>query len=350
MTVEASDSRRFSAILRSVAEAIVATDPEGIVTLINPAAERLFGKTAAQTVGKPLHDLHSALRLWLDRAVQGAPSRHLVFEFEIGQERDRQFSATLSPVQGDDDALTGWVVVLQEITHLKKAEQWKVEAMQAATHDLRNPLNLTNGALNLLRDSLRGATPEQLECVTMIKSGLDRMSSLVDQLLNLDQLDARADLSLVGIALDRVVHSVVEEARLAADEKGVRLELRSFSTAQRVMGDENWLHRAATNLVSNALKYTPRGGQITVTYRESDGQGICEVADTGPGISAEAQTRLFERFYRVRNEATRRTSGTGLGLAIVKTIVERHSGRVWVSSQEGVGSTFGFSVPLAAEP
>jgi two-component system phosphate regulon sensor histidine kinase PhoR len=127
----------------------------------------------------------------------------------------------------------------------------------------------------------------------------------------------------------------------------VRLEVEEAPAGGRVLGDESWLHRAVTNLINNALKYTPPGGQVRVRYREAEGQAICEVTDTGPGIPSTAQPRLFERFYRVPGEPTRRNPGTGLGLAIVKAIVERHSGRVWVSSEEGKGSTFGFSVPLA---
>ncbi|MCS6909481.1 MAG: ATP-binding protein [Anaerolineales bacterium] len=113
-----------------------------------------------------------------------------------------------------------------------------------------------------------------------------------------------------------------------------------------VLEDEGWLHRALANLVSNAVKYTPPGGVIRVRYREADGQAICEMTDTGPGIPFAAQGCLFERFYRVPGEASRRTSGSGLGPAIVGAVIERHNGRIWVLSEEGSGSTFGFSLLL----
>jgi signal transduction histidine kinase len=127
----------------------------------------------------------------------------------------------------------------------------------------------------------------------------------------------------------------------------VRLEFVAPLVDVEILGDEVWLHRAAGNLVSNAIKYTPAGGRVLVTCREADGEGVVEVTDTGLGIPPEAQARLFQRFYRVRTESTRRAAGTGLGLAIVRTIIERHGGRVWVSSEEGKGSVFGFSLPLA---
>jgi two-component system phosphate regulon sensor histidine kinase PhoR len=355
MTPDTTHSPQPAVLLRSVAEAVVATDARGLVTWLNPAAERLFGLTSAQALGQTLGALHPALAAWLERGAlppNGSEAPHpdqpRVLTFEAGTER--YFSAALSPLRAGSDALEGWVLVAQEITHLKKVEQWKAEAIQAATHDLRNPLNLTNGALNLLRDSLTEPTSEQQECLAMIRSGLDRMSELVDQLLNLDQLDAKGEMGAVGISLKDVVRAVAEESRLVAEVKGLRFQYQETASGHPVVGDETWLHRAVANLVGNALKYTPPGGRVTISYREVDGQGICEVADTGPGISASDQARLFERFYRVRNETTRRVPGTGLGLAIVKAIVERHSGRVWVSSREGQGSTFGFSIPLKEHP
>jgi signal transduction histidine kinase len=303
-------------------------------------------------MGQPLAMLHDALGPWLDRARSELSDQTLVFDLEV--RAGRSHSATLSAIRGDDFNVrapgrpaAGWVMVLEDVTHLKRAEEWRTEAVQAATHDLRNPLNLMNGALNILRDSLRDETPEQRECLAMIRSGLDRMGNLIDQVLNLDQVEGQTDLSLVGIELRRVVELASDDFRLEAEAKGVALTFEGAPAEGRVLGDESWLHRAVTNLVSNALKYTPRGGRVRVRYREADGQAICEVMDTGPGVPSALQPRLFERFYRAPGETTRRTPGTGLGLAIVKAIIERHNGRAWVSSDQGAGSTFGFSVPLA---
>ncbi len=343
MTSDTGEARQLAAILRSVAEAIIAVAPGGQITLANPAAARLFELEAPQLIDRSLASLHPTLGTWLDRARSEPADGPLVFSLELRS--GHFFAATLSPVRGEAEPVTGWVLVLQEVTHLKKAEEWKTEAIQAATHDLRNPLNLMNGALNLLRDSLREPTPEQRECVAMLRSGLDRMGGLVEQVLNLDQV-GRSDPHLAGIDLAHVAQQVADEFRLAAQDKGIDLSFEGQTATGRVLGDESWLHRAVANLVSNALKYTPRGGRVRVRYSENGGQALCEVSDTGAGIPASAQARLFERFYRVPGEATRRSPGTGLGLAIVKAIVERHSGRVWVSSEENKGSTFAFAVPL----
>jgi two-component system phosphate regulon sensor histidine kinase PhoR len=341
-----ADSQRLSAVVNSVAEAIIATDHEGNITLINPAAEKLFLVTADQAIGTSLRKwpFNPALGGWLDRAIEEKRAQPLVFELEIGPAR--YFSVSLAPVRAEDQQLSGWVAVLQDVTHFKQIEQWRSEAVQTAAHDLRNPLNLMVGAVNLLKDSLPQLTPEQAECLAMLQSGMERMGALIEQLLNLEHVEASQDITMSRVTLRRILRNVVEEFRRAAEEKNLQLEFEGPTATAKVLGDESWLRRAVVNLVGNAIKYTPPGGRVWVRYHEADRQGIVEVTDTGPGIPAAAQSRLFERFYRVRNAATRNAPGTGLGLAIVKAIIERHSGRVWVSSEEGKGSTFGFSVPL----
>jgi two-component system phosphate regulon sensor histidine kinase PhoR len=345
--VSSPDSQRLSAILHSVAEAIVATDRAGVLTLVNPAAEKLFGVQASETVsaGTRLSAVSKVLGNWLERALDEKRTQPLVFE--LAWDADKHFSVSLAPLATENgSAPGGWVLVLQDITHLKHLEQWKSEAIQTAAHDLRNPLSMLTGATNLLRDMLTDPTPEQLECLNMLKLGSERMTALIEQLLNLENVEAGSDITMSKVTLRRVVEEVVAELKLAADQKKIMLAFEGVAATARVLGDESWLRRAVVNLLSNALKYTPEGGQVQVRYREADDQGIVEVTDNGLGIPQVAQARLFERFYRVRTEATRHTPGTGLGLAIVKTIVEKHAGRVWVSSEEGKGSTFGFAVPL----
>jgi PAS domain S-box-containing protein len=344
----ATDPHHLSAfLLRSVAEAIIATDPAGHIVLVNPAAEKLFAVKAEDAVGQPLRQIsfNPALARWLERAIEEQSSQPVVFELAFPGER--YFSASLAPLSDDRQRRTGWVIVLQDVTHFKKMEHWRSEAIQTAAHDLRNPLNLMSGSLSLLRDTLPGPTPEQEECLAMLRSGMDRMGGLIEQLLNLETIEAGQALTMSKLALRRLIETTVDEFRREADKKKIALTFEGAPPTAKVLGDESWLGRAITNLLSNALKYTPAGGRITVRYREADRQGICEVTDTGPGIPAAAQARLFERFYRVRTAATRNTPGTGLGLAIVKTIIEKHAGRVWVSSAEGQGSTFGFAIPLS---
>jgi len=344
VTRSAADSLQVDAVLRAVAEAIIATDRTGVITLANPAAERLFSLAANQMIGQPLRNLNPSLGHWLARALKEKHTMPMVFELEIGD--GYHYFASLAPVPGKGRQRAGWVIALQDVTPLKKLEEWKSGAIQTAVHDLRDPLNLITGAANFLRDTLAETTQEQEECFIMIRSGADRMSTLIEQLLSLEHAESGVEIATSRLNLRRVVEQGVEDFKRAARGKGVRLEFEGGLATAQVEGDESWLQRAVANLVSNAVKYTPSGGRVRVRYSEAEGQGVVEVVDTGPGIPTTAQARLFQRFYRVEGEATRRTPGSGLGLAIVKTIIERHGGRVWVSSAEGKGSTFGFLVPL----
>ena len=344
VTQSVADSLPADTVLRAVAEALIATDRTGVIRLVNPAAERLFSLAADQMIGQPLRDLNPSLGHWLARALNEKHTMPMVFELDIGD--GYHYFASLAPVPGKGRQRAGWVIALQDVTPLKKLEEWKSGAIQTAAHDLRDPLNLITGAANFLRDSLEEATPEQEKCFTMIRSGADRMSTLIEQMLSLEHVESGVEIATSRIDLRQLVEQSVEDFKRAAQGKRVQLEFEGQAATVQVEGDESWLQRAVANLVSNAVKYTPSGGRVRVRYSEAEGQGVVEVVDTGPGIPEAAQARLFQRFYRVEGEATRQTPGSGLGLAIVKTIIERHGGRVWVSSAEGKGSTFGFLVPL----
>jgi PAS domain S-box-containing protein len=344
VTTPVVETLQADAVLRAVAQAILATDRTGVITLANAAAERLFSLPTDQMIGQPVRNLNPSLGHWLARALNEKHTMPMLFELEIGD--GYHYFANLAPIPGKGRQRVGWVIALQDVTPLKKLEEWKSDAIQTAAHDLRDPLNLITGAANFLRDTLEETTQEQEECFTMIRSGADRMSTLIEQLLDLQHAESGVEVATSRLNLSPVVEQVAEDFRRAAQGKGVRLEFEGGPTTAQVEGDESWLQRAVANLVSNAVKYTPSGGRVRVRYSEAEGQAVVEVMDTGPGIPQSAQARLFQRFYRVAGESTRQTPGSGLGLAIVKTIIERHGGRVWVSSVEGKGSTFGFLVPL----
>lgn len=331
-------------VLRSVTEVIIVTDGEGIITYVNPAAEKLFAADGAEAsaLGQPLRPerLHPELGNRLNQAITEKASGPLVFELELGE--GQPFSVSLTPMPTLGLAPEGWVIVLHDIRHLKQSARWKREAFRATAHDMRNLLNMFSGAVSLLRNSIRRPSPAQKEYLTMLKSGAENLTMLIEQLANLERIEADADLKLVKLSLSKIAEQVLEELKPLAQEKGIKLELESVPTDEQIMGDETWLRRVAASLVSNAIKCTPEGERMLVRYREADAQAIMEVSDAGPGIPASAQPHLFEGFRRVRG-----APGSGLGLVVIRTIIERHAGRVWISSEEGKGSTFGFSVPLS---
>jgi signal transduction histidine kinase len=173
------------------------------------------------------------------------------------------------------------------------------------------------------------------------------MSELIDDLLDLGRIEAGVGLEREPCHLGAILVEAVESLRVRSTAKGLTLRLEPAAGGVLVAGDAALLRQAVTNLVDNAIKYTPSGGTVTVGLLVRDGQAVVRVADTGIGIAPEDQVRLFEKFYRVKRRDTVDIRGTGLGLAIVKSIVERHGGKVWVDSARDRGSTFYIVLPVA---
>ncbi|MCZ7545163.1 MAG: ATP-binding protein [Anaerolineae bacterium] len=343
---------RLSAILNSAADAIIAIDNRGRIALVNPAAAVLFDLDATAIVGVPLCDapLHPRLRENLCRVIDHQQS-DTVTVFEITMEDGQHWSAVISPVRSQDSGDPeggGWVVVMQNVTHLQEVETVRTQFIQTAAHDLRNPMGITLSALVMLYQEYGAVLGEGRELVEIALGGINRMQDLIDDLLHLESVSASVNFHRAPVDLAAVIDQVVNDVRLQFQEKGQSLEVALDAALPPVVGDDNWLYRALLNYLSNAHKYTPEGGRVVVRAHVQEGEVVVEVADNGYGIPLEAQARLFERFYRVV-VTDDQPKGTGLGLAIVKSIVEQHGGRVFMRSKPGEGSTFGFVLPAATK-
>jgi signal transduction histidine kinase len=243
--------------------------------------------------------------------------------------------------------LSGWVAVMQDITRFKEAERLKSDMILTASHDLRNPVNLTLGALDLLGKATPAWNEVQQEAYDLSILGVRRIEALISDLLDLERIEQRVGLKPTDSDLCEIAQIVVTELTMQAQSRHHQLTFDRAHPIVRVLGDAQRLYQVISNLLSNAIKYTPNGGTITLTVWTQNDQARLDVRDTGPGIPPEAQARVFERFYRVPN-SNNQERGTGLGLAIVKSIVEQHGGRVWVTSVVGQGSTFSIALPILA--
>lgn len=347
---------RLSAVLDSSADAIIATDNYGYINLINATAEDLFQLRQAEVIGMPLRDapLHPKVRNGLRQAMsEGDGQGNMIFE--VALEDGRFLSAIVSRVYAArslerDQEPEGWVMVIQDVTHLREAEQARVNFIHAAAHDLRNPLGVTMNALKMLERDFEGdVSPGEhsREIVDIGIQSLHRMQDLIDSLLNLEHIQSGVGLKCADIDVHDWVERAVIDMHPSVQESAHNLHLDLPDTLPSINGDMQWLYRALVNLLSNAIKYTPKGGEITVRAYVHDEELHLEVRDNGCGIPPEAQTRLFERFYRA--PGVEQIKGSGLGLAIVKSIVEQHGGRVYVQSKVGQGSTFGMIFPPGIE-
>ncbi|MDX6646144.1 MAG: hypothetical protein QOK40_1871, partial [Miltoncostaeaceae bacterium] len=258
----------------------------------------------------------------------------------------RCFERYSAPVHGHAGELLGRLFVLREVTVEERAKQASDEFVALASHELRTPLTSILGYLEAVLDGEAGDLgAEQRRFLAVVDRNARRLLRLVDDLL----LVARADAGRLGLQPERVdlgqlAAECVLGARPAAEERGIVLTVEADLVP--VHGDRTRLCEVMDNLISNALKFSPRDGRVALRARSGGGHALLEVADNGMGIPAAEQGRLFERFYRTSAAQAAAIPGTGLGLAISKMIVEAHGGRMEVESEDGAGATFRVRLPI----
>jgi signal transduction histidine kinase len=238
----------------------------------------------------------------------------------------------------------GLVTVLRDISPYKALDKMKRDFVTAFTHDLRTPLATVKGYIELVRmDGI--VTERQEEDLVGITRAADQMKSLIEDLLELSRLEQLEELARERIYLDRTIENSINTLTPLARSKKVDLVLDQAERDLLVEGNSVLLSRAVGNLLDNAIKYTPEGGEVHVRLGQNNGHALISVVDNGPGIQARDLPRVFEKFYRARPELDG-VPGSGLGLAIVKTITEQHGGQVWAESRPNEGSTFTMSIPI----
>jgi PAS domain S-box-containing protein len=337
--------RRLAAILASTSDAVIVTDREDRILLLNPAAEADFELSASQTMGQPVSDVFSDAGLVSLLTSDGDQDGTREVELPGG----RVLYASASTISGEDGHAGGRVAVLRDITYFRKLDEMKTEFVNTVSHDLRSPLTYMRGYVTML-PMIGELSSKQKDYVDKILSGIDQMAKLTQDLLSLARIESDVDQLVQLVQIGGVVKGVVRSYQTHAASKGLSLEVDIADGLPEVMGDPTLLRQAIANLVDNAIKYTP-SGKVGVRAYLKENQVAVQVQDTGPGISQADQVRLFERFYRVKRRDSMGIKGTGLGLAIVKSIVERrHGGRVWVESKLGAGSSFIVVLPVERSP
>jgi len=335
--------RRLAAILASTTDAVLVTDRDDCVLLVNPAAERAFDIAADAVVGQKVNEVGLASTLARVFEEPLSPSEALTEEVPLPD--GRTLYASVSTILSADGERIGRVAVMRDVTHFKELDEMKSEFVATVSHDLRAPLTFMRGYTTML-PMVGELSDKQREYVEKILHGVGQMSGLIDDLLDLGRIEAGVGLERRPCHLGAVLVEAVDSMRARAVAKGLTLRLEPAEGVAVIAGDTALLRQAVTNLVDNAIKYTLSGGTVTVGLSVRNEQAVIRVADTGIGIGPDDQVRLFEKFYRVKRRDTMGIQGTGLGLAIVKSIVERHGGKVWVDSGLDQGSTFYVSLPM----
>lgn len=331
-----SERAKLSAVITGTEDAIMVTDEADHLLLLNPAARRAFKIAEESWVGQPLAEVveNQALHdLFARLSVKGtAQSAEIPVD-------GRTFYANLSPIHG-----VGKVLAMQDITYLKELDEMKSDFVATVSHDLRSPLSIIEGYIDLSKE-VGPLNAQQHQFVERIKLAAANMNQLITDLLDLGKIEAGLEMEMMPCDLEDIIDLVVTGLQGETERKGIELRVELPENVPTVRGNSTRLRQVLTNLVDNALKYTPEGGTVAIQMSVENGSVTMQVRDTGIGISPDDLPHVFDKFYRVEREKTRDIAGTGLGLAIAKSIVEMHGGRIWAESKPGVGSTFSFTLP-----
>ncbi|MBI3507736.1 MAG: PAS domain-containing protein [Proteobacteria bacterium] len=339
-----SEKAQLEAMLSGMVEGVLAVDADGRVIMTNAALERLFSLETRTAIGRPLTDAIRQNQLIgiLQTVLKELKPR--VDEIQLFSPEERVLESHAVPLM-DGTECRGAMLVLHDVTPLRRLERMRREFVANVSHELRTPVASIRGFAETLRDGAKDDPEHRDDFIGSIVAESEHMGRLVDDLLDLAAIESgRRAPSKSEVALEELAAEALEQLKPIAKKRGVTLVLET-SAGARVQADRGQLRQVFTNLLDNAVKFNRDGGRVAVRVSKESGSARVTIEDTGLGIPEADLPRIFERFYRVDKARTRELGGTGLGLSIVKHIVEAHGGEVSASSVEGRGSTVSFTLP-----
>ncbi len=326
----------LAAVIEAVSDGIILTDA-GLIVVANPAAGLIAGVDHPALLHQPLSKFFPTLP-----TLEQADFLHNS-EFSLNK---RTYTVNAAPLRKPSGAIGGQVVVLQDITYFKELDELKSRFVSTVSHDLKSPLTAIQGYAQLVADGHMGEiNPMQKEALQAVVRNTGAMTVLISDLLDLGKIEAGIGLDPQPTDLAVLIREVLDEMQIRAKQGQLQIKQELPSTLPLV-ADPARIRQVLNNLVSNAIKYTPKGGTVLVTAHNGAGTVQLLVKDSGLGIPEEALPHIFDRFYRVKRDEDSPVEGTGLGLAIVKSIIEEHGGTIEVASILGQGSTFKINLPV----
>jgi len=351
------DKRWLEAVISSSADGLLIVDATYRIIGVNPALEHMSGWTVEEVWGKRCAEVfemrtHTGASLCgqacpLMRVAEGG-SRILNLEVVLRTKDGGDLDAEVSyaGIHGENGELLGGVISIRDITERKEAERLQSTFLSVISHELQTPIAIIKGYAGLLgeQEGKRLKKEQMREMLGVIAEESDRLSKMVENLLYASRISAGGiELHREAVDLPSLIRRVVQ--KMAGISGKHNIESNVPEHLAPVLADYERVQEVLTNLVENAIKYSPRGGRILIEGRETGEEVIVSVSDEGIGVSRREQDRLFERFARLDSRLVRETKGVGLGLFICKSIVEAHGGHIWVESEPGRGSRFSFSLP-----
>lgn len=334
------ERNKLSTILTGIQDGVIVLDQDQRLVMVNRAALDILGLgQGAKIINKPAAEVltHPELLEMLDS--NASPALNCT---EISPDDNRVFSVQSAPVAG-----IGQVITMHDITSLKKLDRIKTDFVHTVSHDLRSPLTAILGYVELI-ERAGPVTDLQRDFIRRVQTSVHNITNLVDDLLELGRIESGFDVRKENVGLDQIIHYSAESLKKSLAEKGHHLQINLPKAFPSILANPVQMRELFEHLLDNAIKYTPQGGTVSVFGEVEQNQIILQVTDTGIGIPAMDLPYIFDKFYRASN-ASSEMSGTGLGLSIVKSIVENHSGRIWVESTVGKGTTFTIVLPYVQD-
>jgi two-component system, NtrC family, sensor histidine kinase KinB len=346
------EKRRFEQIVADLSDVIIGTDRDGTVQYFNRQAEQVLGLPAPLVIGRHAGEL--PLDNPVVARVSGDIARQAITEQDESVRAqvsgtEHVFAYELRRLSDADGNWIGYLARLHDVTRFRQVDEIRRKMISTVSHELRTPLTSIGMSLELLLEagSIETFNPIQRELLINIQEDVRRLQSFVNDLLDLSRIEqGKGTLRIIPTTPRELSDGAVRQLAPLAARQEISIDVTGVpATLPPVAVDPNRVRQVFTNLLTNAIRYTPLRGTITITA-ERDGETVVfGVQDNGPGIPLEETERVFDRFYQIRDD--QRAGGSGLGLAIVREVVEAHGGRVWVESAVGRGSTFFFALPLA---
>jgi len=354
----ATEKSRIRVLINHLADCVLATDGEKRTILANPAFLKMVGYSGENVIGRPVEELtqnEQILRM-IDQTLVMPQDEFVVMSEETtpqgkGNGEETILNIQCIPFRDRRGHTLGTVTVLHDITALKKMDKLKSEFVSMVSHEIRSPMTAVQMQLKVVLDGLAGeVTPKQQEILGRASQKINGLVDLASELLDLAKIESgliTQEKELINMAA--FLSDQVAFHKAKAQGKNIQLNLEPLPELPPVLANRRNMEEVFSNIITNAINYTPDHGTVTLSAL-AEGQYMClKVTDTGFGIPPEDLERIFERFYRVKNEKTRQIIGTGLGLPIVKSIVEANNGQIKVKSEVDRGTTFIIYWPLTAE-
>ena len=353
------EEKKMETMLQSLSEAIVALDQNYRIIAFNKTAENFTGLTAQMVIGKPVDEIIQLYggdeKIIISNYIQKPEELATIHRekgLQIKSQAEKIFYVSLSvaPISFSSEDTKGYILTFYDETNQKALEEMKLDFVSMAAHELRTPLTVIRGYAELLNSEIgEKLSPEHQEHLHRLAYNASNLGTLIDNLLNVSRIE-RGSYKIEPVPVDLVslVRNTVTDMSDQASSKGQKL---TFEEPQEkmplAMADQSRINQVLTNLITNAVTYTPVGESITISMQRKDSFLNVSVKDTGIGIPKEALQKLFTKFFRVSSVLEQGSKGTGLGLFISKSIIAMHGGDISVDSELGKGSTFTFSLPIA---